>query len=109
MISGSSNIALSFLLVERFQGLGIAVAFCVSYFVLMVVSYLINRFILKQYVPNVRLFVFPLVVLTFIYLIYYILDLGTYGLFVRILVFIFISCILLWKYFDYVMSAFKKI
>lgn len=58
--SGVCNIVLNVILVNKWQELGIAISFAVSYFVLVVVSYIINRWILKQYTPRIWKFIWPL-------------------------------------------------
>ena len=49
---GSSNIVISYYLIPFYGVLGVSIAFSLSYLVLLLTSYLINKFILKIYAPN---------------------------------------------------------
>lgn len=57
---GIVNVILSYLLIPQFEELGVALAFCLSYFVILLISYLINKFILRGYAPGVCSFIFLL-------------------------------------------------
>lgn len=59
-ISGASNLFLSVYGVSKYGDLGVALAFCVSYLVLLIVSWGINRYILHVYAPKVYDFLKPL-------------------------------------------------
>lgn len=60
IISGVSNILLNIFLITRYGVIGIATSFMVSYLILLIGSYIINRYVLKQYVPKGARFLTPL-------------------------------------------------
>lgn len=63
LISGVSNILFNAYFVSRYGEIGAAVATLSSYFILLILSYITNRFIIRGYVPHLGLFVKPFLVL----------------------------------------------
>lgn len=57
--SGVVNIVLNSLLIERYQLVGVAVSFTISYAFMLVISWLANKFVLKAYVPVIGKFIWP--------------------------------------------------
>lgn len=53
---GILNIVFSYYFVPYYLELGVAIAFCASYLVILLVSYLTNKFILKVYAPSFKHF-----------------------------------------------------
>lgn len=56
---GVINVILNSLLIGRYQLLGVALSFAVSYAVLLFIAWAANKFVLKAYVPSVKSFVGP--------------------------------------------------
>lgn len=54
--SGVSNIIMSLWMVPILADIGVALAFMISYVIMLVLTYYINKFILKEYSPKVRTF-----------------------------------------------------
>lgn len=52
VISGTANAFLNSLFVPEYKEMGAAVATCLSFFLLMIVGYLTNKFIIKAYSPS---------------------------------------------------------
>lgn len=100
---GICNIILNVLLVSKFKEIGIAVSFSFSYFVMLIVSYLINRYILKQYTPSIWRFIRPLLFsLPFMAISGYLINLGGYFDWVHIgykLVVLLLFSIILMRHF----------
>lgn len=106
--SGISNIAFNHLLIYRFGILGVAMSFCISYFILCAVAYLINRYILKIYVPHITRFITPFLLLLLLMAIYqYALD-GNMNFFIKIPVFLTITCLFMWRYRRYIINILGK-
>lgn len=61
ILSGIFNVVLNSILIRRFQLLGVAISFAMSYAVMLVLSWLANMLFLKAYVPNVMRFVVPFI------------------------------------------------
>lgn len=57
--SGVSNIVMSLWMVPILADIGAALAFMISYIIMLVLTYIINKFILKEYSPKVRSFLPP--------------------------------------------------
>lgn len=70
VISGVSNIFLSITLV-KYGDLGVALSFCLSYMILLIISWAINKFIIKLYAPRCNLFIVPFIYTILIAVIYY--------------------------------------
>lgn len=49
---GISNVIISYFLIPIYGVLGVSLAFCVSYLILLLTSYISNKFILRVYVPS---------------------------------------------------------
>lgn len=62
VISGITNIALNAILFKFFDVLGVAISFMVSYVVLLATSFIVNKWILKVYAPNLFNFIKPLII-----------------------------------------------
>ena len=62
VISGITNIALNAILFKFFDVLGVAISFMVSYVVLLATSFIVNKWILKVYAPNLIIFIKPLII-----------------------------------------------
>lgn len=60
IFSGIVNILLNSLLIGRFGSVGVAIAFATSYFVMLLISWFINRWVLKAYTPSMMKFISPL-------------------------------------------------
>ena len=60
VVSGLVNIGLSVVMVPIMADMGVAVAFTTSYAVMLLLTYVMNRYILKIYSPKVRQFIPPL-------------------------------------------------
>lgn len=112
IVGGVVNIVLNVVLVKKYDALGITISFLVSYFVMLVVSYLINRYILRQYTPLAWKFIWPfLVTLLFLVLSSYFNTLGNNVDFkyivIKFLILIAFSIIILWKYYPQIMLIIK--
>lgn len=59
LIAGVCNVCLNVVLVQRYAEVGIAISFAFSYMIMVSVSYLINKLIIRVYTPNVMKFVIP--------------------------------------------------
>ena len=53
MISGTALVILNMILVPRYQGYGAAIATLLSYMLLFVFTYVVNRFVIKIFAPSV--------------------------------------------------------
>ena len=62
IISGVSNIMLSYYLIPTYEEVGAALSFCLSYLILLIISYVINKAVLKVYAPSFCLFLKPLII-----------------------------------------------
>lgn len=60
--SGISNIVLNSVLFTSFGATGVAFAFSLSYMIMLILSWAINKYILKQYVPTVYHFMVPFMI-----------------------------------------------
>lgn len=65
--SGVSNVVLSVLLIKQLGIIGVAISFAISYLILLILSYWVNRIQLKLYAPKLNVFVKPL----FIFLVFW--------------------------------------
>lgn len=92
LTSGGLNIVLNAFLVPKYAEIGAAIATALSFFILLILSYLSNRFVIKKYVPKlglfIRSFMIYLVFIFFVFLLSY-LDICLTEVFV-IKVFIFL-------------------
>lgn len=112
VISGLSNVLLNHILLPIWGELGVAVAFLLSYLFLLIISWLVNYYILKQYAPKTINFVKPFVFYVFVLAIYYFAVMyitENVNLFIfKIAITIAVSIILfrgyipkLWQYFNH--------
>ena len=62
LIAGVCNILLNVVLVKQYAEVGIATSFAVSYLVMLLVSHVINKFVIKLYTPKVTKFLIPFMV-----------------------------------------------
>ena len=58
--SGVLNIILNTLLIRFFHSVGVAISFSASYLFMLILSWFINRFVIKQYAPSLIGFIVPL-------------------------------------------------
>ena len=107
LISGISNILLNHLLIDRFYILGVALSFCISYFILYAVAYLINRYVLKTYVPQSIRFIKPFFLLLLLMAVYQYVFGGEMNLWIKIPVFFILTCLFMWGYKSYIFKVLK--
>lgn len=104
MFSGISLVVLNMILVPRYQGYGAAVATLMSYILLFLFTYIINRFVIKLHAPSVLYslgpflsYLFFLVVAVYLY----ILDVNwVLLLLIKVVLFSFGAFVLVWPYVD---------
>lgn len=60
-VAGFLNILLSAILINPYKEIGVALAFCISYLILLVISYLLDKIFVKEYSPSLSLFLRPLI------------------------------------------------
>lgn len=60
VISGCCNVALNYVLAKSYKEVGIAISFMISYVIMFVLSWLVNAYILRLYVPKTISFFVPL-------------------------------------------------
>lgn len=60
--SGVTNIVLNSILINKYNELGVAISFSFSYFVMLVIGWIINRTVLKTYTPAIRYFALPFLI-----------------------------------------------
>lgn len=107
LISGISNILLNHLLIDRFYILGVAISFCISYFILYAVAYLINKYILKTYVPQSIRFIKPFLLLLLLMAVYQYVFGGEMNLWIKIPVFFILTCLFMWGYKSYIFKVLR--
>lgn len=107
LISGISNILLNHLLIDRFYILGVALSFCISYFILYAVAYLINRYVLKTYVPQSIRFIKPFFLLLLLMAVYQYVFGGEMNLWIKIPVFFILTCWFMWGYKSCIFKVLK--
>lgn len=61
VISGIVNVLLNSVLIAKYKDLGVALSFTISYLVMLITSWGINKYILKVYAPKVKAFL-PLLI-----------------------------------------------
>ncbi len=113
IVSGIVNVVLNVVLVKDYDALGITISFVVSYFVMLVVSYIINRYVLKQYTPLARKFIWPFfVTIPFLAIAVYVNTLGDNIDFkyivVKLFILIIFSAIILWNYYPSVIARIES-
>lgn len=70
--SGVANLLLNALLIGPLGDLGVAIAFTASYFLMLIIGWITNRYVLKLYTPGAKKFLLPLLILVpFLILAYY--------------------------------------
>ena len=111
--SGVANVLLNAILVPYYQETGAAIATFSSYLVLLVLSYLTNRFVIKEYVPRLWFFVktvlFSLPFFFIISIVYWI-DLGFItSLIIKIVLCLVVSIVMLLPYKEQAMSFASQI
>lgn len=98
---GISNILLSYFLIPSYQELGVAIVFCISYFVIMCLSYIVNKFIIKKYAPDFamfnRLFLLYCIIMV-ITCILNIIGVVFYMIFFKIILFLIVVAVFMWKF-----------
>lgn len=112
IISGVVNVVLNVVLVTNYDALGITLSFAISYFVMLVVSYIINRYVLKQYTPLARKFIWPfLVTVPFLVMASFVITLGKdvdlKYIIIKLLIMAVFSIIILWNYYPRVIAKVK--
>lgn len=107
LISGISNILLNHLLIDRFYILGVAISFCISYFILYAVAYLINKYILKTYVPQSIRFIKPFLLLLLLMAVSQYVFGGEMNLWIKIPVFFILTCLFMWGYKSYIFKVLR--
>lgn len=114
-LSGFLNIFLSIFLVDRYKELGVAMSFCISYFALFLISYVINVFCIKLYVPKLILFYKPLLY----FIPFFIVSIMSYNnccsvmpyflyLFIKSIICILGCCIFMREYIGALIDQLKK-
>ncbi len=112
ILSGIANVALNVVLVKKYDALGITISFAISYFVMLVVSYFVNRYVLKLFTPLARNFGAPLfATIPFLALSSYVNTLGgnldiKYFV-IKLIVLTVFSAIILWLYFPQLIAIVK--
>lgn len=112
MISGSSLVIMNMIFTPLYQGTGAAVATLLSYVVLFVFSYMVNRCVIKLYAPplveSIRPFLIY-VLFVIIAMFFYELNIEWYYLFgAKILIFLLFIIILLYRYANSLRPYLKK-
>jgi O-antigen/teichoic acid export membrane protein len=59
---GISNILLNVFLIGRFDCLGVALSFVFSYLLMVIIGWIINKYVIKEYAPNKKIFSIPLLI-----------------------------------------------
>ena len=62
--SGVVNIILSYILIDKYGDIGVSISFCLSYFVMLFLGWLVNKYFLKVYAPAILNFISPLILLS---------------------------------------------
>lgn len=108
LIAGSINILLSVVLINHFKELGVAIAFVMSYFFLLVISWCINKWILRAYVPCIVLFFRPFLYFMFFWICSVLLSLANCNYVILVLKFslFFGGCCLLLKRYVYLIISY---
>ena len=111
LLSGFVNVALNVVLIEYFAELGAAISFTISYILMTLIGWYINRFHLKMYVPNLKPYLLLIVMLIPFYILnYYIafIDSNVLLLFSKVGVLGMLSVILIWKDREVLLSLIKS-
>lgn len=111
LIAGVINILLSVILINHFKELGVAIAFVVSYFFLFVISWCINKWILRAYAPCIIRFCRPFLFFMGLWICSVLLSLENLNCWILVLkfsVFLLGFCFLLKRYVYLIISYFKN-
>ena len=61
VLSGIINVLLNYLLVDGWGDMGIATSFALSYLSMLLLGWVVNKYILKVYAPSVKKFILPFI------------------------------------------------
>ena len=109
VISGIVNVVASIYLVPWYHDYGAAMAFVLSYFIMLLLTYTINKFILNIYAPSVMKFCIPLGICIpfFVISIFFIYSYLVFNLFVLFLKFLVFGCMTMCVCYKYRIKIFK--
>lgn len=91
VVSGIINVLCNSMLVQRFQELGVAISFMLSYLTMVILAWLINKLIVKIHSTPIRYYLFPLLVFIISEVVLFIgFDYGNYALNLILRLFLFV-------------------
>lgn len=100
LISGISNVVLNTILIPVYGEIGAAISFVCSYFIMVLIGWLINNYIVKLHSTSLKKLLLPLIITIPFYLCYYIIILShNYFLilFLKLILVLILVIILLYK------------
>lgn len=112
IISGFSNVIFNALLIPAFSDLGGAMSLMLSYLLLMIISYSINKFVLKLFAPPFKNFFYPLVFFAPIIVAcvkFYTLGFSLWLFVLKVALFVFLFLILILPYRERAIDMIKQI
>lgn len=112
---GVLNVVLSYILIPQYKELGVAIAFCVSYLTILIVSFATNRYVLKVHAPSFKhfngLFCLYCLIAGFSIFLYFWEDNQVFAILIKIVLFIVSSVFFMYNYrreFKKLILAIKK-
>ncbi|NQU33129.1 MAG: polysaccharide biosynthesis protein, partial [Bacteroidetes bacterium] len=111
LISGVSNILLNYYLIDLYGELGSALSFTLSYFIMLLLSWSINRIFVKIHATSLLLLAKPVIsIIPFYILIYgiFVYGSGVFMILIKVFLVALFSLILIWDDRSIIYSAFQR-